>query len=92
VSLEEGGGIMTSAKTSGDVEESRDCCDEDAEVGDGQSKQVDIHDTLQIWPGEDYQAEEVAHDTHAYYQVSHHRVGNPFYGLHYHSIRVTVFF
>ena len=50
MSLEKGGGVMTSTKTCRDVEKSRNCSNEDTEVGDCQPKQVDVHDALQVGP------------------------------------------
>ena len=79
VCLVDGGGVAASSKTMRDIVESRNSSDEDAEVGDSKTYQVEVHHTLQVGLVEHHQAQQVAHHPHPHHHVSHYGVGHKLY-------------
>ena len=56
MSLIDGGDVAASSKTMRDIVESRNSSDEDAEVGDSKTYQVEVHHALQVGLVEDQQS------------------------------------
>ena len=83
---EECRGVVTSAQTMRDVEESRNSGDHDTEVGDCQTQQVDIHDTLEVRSGENHETGEITKNTNTNNHIGNHRVGDPLDVVHHHRV------
>ena len=65
-------GVVTSTQTMRDVEESRNSGDHDTEVGDCQTQQVDIHDTLEVRSGENHETGEITENTNTNNHIGDH--------------------
>ncbi len=51
-------------------------CHEDAEIGHCKGNQVGVHDSSQVWPREDNQAEDVPQDAYSNNDIGNYAVGD----------------